>query len=155
MNAGDEEAIFQDEFNRSDAEDVGNEWSSKGAVVLKDKAILFRTKEEEFRPRTKRNFPVQEEGKFTVSFLLDWMRVEEGTWGLYMQLGNSATMPKRLVYLDDLAKGIGVNLVWGGGELVNHQKRGSFGFLKGGAFNPLFVVNNAAVKNRPAMRPAK
>ena len=142
LQAGDGEAIFKDDFNRPDAEELGNEWSSKGAVVLKDKAILFQAREEEFRPRTKRAFPVQDEGKFTVSFLMDWVREKEGTWGFYMQLGNSATMPKRLVYLEDLAKGIGVNLIWGGGELVNHQKKGSFGYSKGGEFTPLCVVNN-------------
>ena len=47
-----------------------------------------------------------------------------------MQLGNSAEMPKRLVYLEDLAKGVGVNLLWGGGDLVNGQKPGSFGYSK-------------------------
>lgn len=146
-HAGDETAIFKDEFNRLDSDDVGNEWSSMGAVVLKNKAILFQAKEEEFRPRTKRTFPVQKEGKFTVSFLMDWIRVSEGTWGFYMQLGNSATMPKSLVYERDLAKGIGVNLIWGGGELVDRQDAGSFGYLKNGEFKTLFVVNDMKVEN--------
>ena len=145
--AGDKKAIFKDDFNRADADSVGNEWSSKGAAVLKDKAVLFRVKEEEFRPRIKHAFQVQKEGKFTVSFLMDWLRDSEGTWGFYMQLGNSEEMPKKLVYLDDLAKGIGVNLVWGGGELVDHQKPGSFGYSKDGKFKTLFVVNDKKIES--------
>ena len=45
-----------------------------------------------------------------------------------------------------LSKGIGVNLVWGGGELVNHQQKGSLGYLKAGEFKSLRVVNDAQVK---------
>ena len=146
-SAGDQEAIFKDDFNRDDADAVENEWSSKGAAVLKDKAVLFNLKEEEFRPRIKHSFPVQKEGTFTVSFLMDWLRESEGTWGFYMQLGNSAEIPKSLVYERDLAKGIGVNLIWGGGELVDRQDAGSFGYLKNGEFKTLFVVNDRKVEN--------
>lgn len=145
--AGETETIFTDHFDRPDAETVGNDWSSKGSVILKNKAAHFAANEEEFRPRMKHRFPVQEEGKFTVSFRMDWLRESEGTWGFYMQLGNSEEIPKRLVYLDDLWKGIGVNLVWGGGELVNHEKAGSLGYLKGGQFKPLVVINDNRVKS--------
>ena len=139
--------IFQDDFNRDAADAVGNEWSSKGAVVLKNKAALFQSKEEEFRPRIKRTFPVQKEGKFTVSFLMDWLRESEGTWGFYMQLGNSAEMPRFLIREHDLAKGMGVNLLWGGGEMVDSQARGSFGYLQEGRFNALFVANDKQAEN--------
>ena len=144
--AEEKEVIFKDDFNRADADVVGHEWSFKGAAVLKDKAVLFKVKEEEFRPRIKHTFPVQKAGKFNVSFLMDWLRDSEGTWGFYMQLGNSAEIPKKLVYLDDLAKDIGVNLIWGGGELVDHQKAGSFGYSKDGVFKTLFVVNDKKAK---------
>ena len=52
LSAGDEEPIFRDDFDRADSEEVGNNWSSKGSVILKDNAIKFQAKEEEFRPRT-------------------------------------------------------------------------------------------------------
>ena len=152
LTAG-EEVIFADNFDRADAEDLGNEWASKGAVVLKNKSLLFQAKEEEFRPRTKRSFPIQKSGKFTVTFLMDWLRVSEGTWGFYMQLGDSEAMAKRLVYLQDLSKGIGINLIWGGGELVSHQKTGSFGYARAGEFKPLFVVNDRANKESVVPKP--
>ncbi len=137
--------IFADDFSREDADSVGNGWSSKGSAVLKDKAALFQAKEEEFRPRIRRTFPVQKTGRFTVSFLMDWLRTSEGTWAFYMQLGNSAEIPRFLIRNNDLAKGMGVNLVWGGGEFVDQQDRGSFGYLKDGRFKALFVVNDKAV----------
>lgn len=140
--AAEERVVFEDRFDRADAPTIGADWQSKGKVVLKDNAVWFLAKEEEFRPRTQSRFPKQEGGQFTVSFLMDWMRESEGTWAFYMQLGDSETMAERLVYLDDLAKGIGVNLVWGGGDLVDGQPRGSLGYRHNGTFNPLSVVND-------------
>lgn len=148
LSHADEKAtIFHDDFNRGDADAVGNEWFTRGAALLKDNAALFKSKEEEFRPRMRHSFPLQDKGKFTVSFLMDWLRTSEGTWGFYMQLGHSETMRKHLVYERDLARGVGVNLIWGGGELVNFQARGSLGHLNGGQFKPLVVVNDAKVKS--------
>ena len=141
--AAKERVVFEDRFDRADATTIGNGWQSKGKVVLKDSAVWFLAKEEEFRPRTQARFPKQEGGQFTVSFLMDWMRESEGTWAFYMQLGDSETMAERLVYLDDLAKGIGVNLVWGGGDLVDGRPKASLGHQHNGAFNPLCVVNDA------------
>lgn len=151
-NAAEKQVIFHDDFNRDNADGLGNQWSSRGAAVLQDKAALFQVKEEEFRPRIRHAFPLQDRGKFTVSFLMDWLRESEGTWALYMQLGNSAEIPRFLIYEKDLAKGMGVNLVWGGGELVDFQSAGSFGFLKNGKFNRLFVVNDAKVKETTVNR---
>ena len=154
VSQGDEtEIIFQDDFNRDDASGVGNEWSSKGAVVLKDQALLFDVKEEEFRPRTKHTFPVQNEGKFTVTFVMDWLRESEGTWSFHMQLGHSAEIPRLLIYEKDLSKGIAVNLLWGGGETVNSQPSGSFGYVQNGKFNPLFVVNDKENKRTVVEKP--
>lgn len=142
-SAADEPVVFRDEFERDDADEVGNGWSSRGTVVLKDGAAIFRSKEEEFRPRTRRTFPVQKEGTFTASFEMDWVREAEGTWGLFMQLGNSAEFPRFLVRETDLAKGVRVNLLWGGGDQVGGRPAGSFGYLANGKFEPLRVVNDA------------
>lgn len=139
----DSQVVFHDDFNRDDSVEVGNEWSSRGTVVLEDKAILFRVNEEEFRPRVKRTFAAQKKGRLKVSFKMDWLRESEGTWSVHMQLGHSEEIPRLLVYKTDLSKGMGVHLVWGGGELVNNQPAGSFGYVQGGAFKPLFVVNDA------------
>ena len=144
--ASEEQVVFADDFNRADADSVGNDWTSKGSAVLKDKAALFQVKEEEFRPRIKHTFPVQKTGKLTVSFKMDWRRTSEGTWAFYMQLGNSAEIPRLLIQPRDLSKGIGVNLLWGGGEWVNNGKAGSFGYMKDGVFKALFVVNDEEVK---------
>ena len=140
--AAEKKTVFKDDFNRSDADAVGQGWTSRGEAVLKDKAALFKLEEDEFRPRIKHTFPVQEKGKFTVSFRMDWLRKAEGTWSFYMQLGNSAKIPRLLVYEKDLARGIGVNLVWGGGEPVDSGDPGSFGYYKQGDFKALFVVND-------------
>lgn len=141
-----QKVIFRDNFNREDAVILGNGWLFKGEVVLKDRAVHFKVREQEFRPRIKHAFPVQREGKFTVSFLMDWVRKSEGAWEFYMQLGNSKEIPRKLVYQRDLAKGIGVNLAWGGGEHVDHQKAGSFGYFNKGEFKKLFIVNDLKVK---------
>ncbi|MEM7396168.1 MAG: hypothetical protein AAF492_27860 [Verrucomicrobiota bacterium] len=140
--AEDQKTIFKDDFNRADADSAGDGWTTRGDAVVKDKAAFFKLMDAEFRPRMKHSFPVQKEGTFTVSFLMDWLRDNEGTWGFFMQLGNSEAMPKSLVYDKDLAKGIGVNLVWGGGDLVDYQDAGSFGYYKGGKFTSLFVAND-------------
>ena len=145
--AEEKKVIFKDDFNRADADAAGQGWTSKGAAVLKDKSILFKVNEEEFRPRIKHTFPAQKKGKFTVSFHMDWLRDSEGTWGFFMQLGNSAEIPTLLVYERDLSKGIGVNLLWGGGEQVDNQDAGSFGYFKNGEFKKLFIVNDTRVKN--------
>ncbi|MFP6874005.1 MAG: hypothetical protein VCA55_10915 [Verrucomicrobiales bacterium] len=143
--AAEKQVIFKDGFNRANADAVGQGWTSKGEVELKDKAVLFNVMEEEFRPRIKHTFPLQKKGRFTVSFLMDWLRQAEGTWSFYMQLGNSAKIPRVLIYERDLAKGIGVNLVWGGGTPVANQAAGTLGYYSKGKFHGLFVLNNQKV----------
>ncbi len=140
-----ETVIFKDHFSQPDSA-LANGWVAKGAVVVKNGAMQFQAEEEEFRPRAQRVFHTQKAGKVTVSFLMDWLRRSEGSWAFYIQLGNSSEMAKRLVYQEDLSKGVGVNLVWGGGEFINHQPRGSLGYLKDGKFEPLAVFNDEADK---------
>ena len=152
-SAAEEHIVFRDNFNRDDADAVGNEWSSKGKTLLKDNAAFFQVKGEEFRPRIRHVFPAQKDGKFTASFRMDWLRESEGSWGFYMQLGHSSELPRFLIRKDDLAKGIGVNLVWGGGEFVDSQERSSFGYIKDGKFKALFIANDAQVKKSIAREP--
>ncbi|MEM7014729.1 MAG: hypothetical protein AAF585_24990 [Verrucomicrobiota bacterium] len=144
--ADDQAVVFGDDFDRDDSEEAGNDWTVRGAVGVKDKALFFKAKEEEFRPRAQRTFPAQMEGKITATFLFDWRRESEGTWSFYMQLGNSAEIPRLLVYKEDLAKGIGVNLLWGGGDDVGGLAAGSFGYLKDGKFEALTVANDGKKK---------
>ena len=151
--AAEKKAVFKDDFNRPDADTVGQGWTSRGEAVLKDKAAFFKLEEGEFRPRIRHTFPVQERGKFTVSFRMDWLRKAEGTWSFYMQLGNSAKIPRLLVYEKDLARGIGVNLVWGGGEPVDSGAPGSFGYYRQGEFKALFVVNDLKSENTIVREP--
>ena len=84
---------------------------------------------------------------------MDWLRNAEGTWSFYMQLGNSAKIPRLLVYEKDLARGIGVNLVWGGGEPVDSGAPGSFGYYRQGKFKALFVVNDLKSENTIVREP--
>ena len=143
--AAQQSAILADDFNRADADEVGNGWVSKGSVkaVLKDKAIFFDLDDSYFEPRIERSFPVQSKGKFTVSFLMNWERFNEGTWGLFIQLGNGAAFPKEMEQDSDLAKGVAVNLLWGGGEQLPEDPPGSFGYVKDDAFAKLVVLNDA------------
>ena len=145
--------IFQDDFNRQNKEILDNEWISRGAVTLKDQALNLKLKEEEFRPRTQRTFPAQNSGKLKVSFLFDMIRSSEGTWAFYIHLGDSKKMPKSLVYDHDLARGVGVNLGWGGGELVGFNKAGTFGYFIDKKFNPLFVCNDSKEKDTLVEKP--
>ena len=82
-----------------------------------------------------------------MSFSLDWLRKDEGTWGFYMQLGNNAEMPKSLIYERDLAKGVGVNLAWGGRDAIGGEEPGSFGYFKDMMFHKLFMANDSSAKN--------
>ena len=145
--------VFHEDFNRDDAAELGNEWSSRGSAVLHDGALHFLAKEEEFRPRTQRTFPMQKKGKFTLSFVMDWLRESEGTWSFHIQLGHSAEIPRLLIYNEDLSKGIGVNLLWGGGERVNFEPSGSFGYCRRGKFAPLFVLNDNENKETVVDKP--
>ena len=139
--------LFMDDFNRADAEAVGNGWMTSGTASLKGKALHFQLDDGEFRPRARRTFPKCEGGTFKVSLRFDWLRKNEGSWGFYVQLGNGAEMPKSLVYERDLAKGVGVNLAWGGRELVGGEEPGSFGYFKDMKFHKLFMANDSRAKD--------
>jgi hypothetical protein len=147
LSHGQKEVIFQDDFNRADAKAVGNGWTTNGSASLKDKALHFQLDDGEFRPRARRTFPKRNGGTFKVSFRFDWLRNNEGSWGFYVQLGNSAEMPKSLVYERDLTKGVGVNLAWGGRDPVGGEAPGSFGYFKDRKFNKLFMSNDSRAKD--------
>ena len=146
LYAANGQVIFKDDFNRANSGTVGNGWITTESALLRDKALHFQLDDGEFRPRASRTFSKWEEGTFKVSFRLDWLRKDEGTWCFYMQLGNSAKMAKSLVYERDLAKGVGVNLAWGGRDLVGGEEPGSFGYCKDGNFYKLFSVNDVKRK---------
>lgn len=153
MPAAAGEVVFQDTFDRDDADAPGNDWLSLGKVVLQGKAAFFAGKEEEFRPRLTHRFPPQKAGKVRVSFVMDWLRESEKSWSFHVQLGSSDEMPRLLVRRQDLSKGVGVNLLWGGGEPVGVQPAGSFGSVKNGEFRPLFVVNDRADEKTVVEKP--
>ena len=145
--AAEGQVIFKDNFNRTNSSSVGNGWMTTESVFLKDKALHFQLNDGEFRPRASRMFPKLERGSFKVSFSLDWLRKDEGTWAFYMQLGNNAEMPKSLIYERDLAKGVGVNLAWGGRDAIGGEEPGSFGYFKDMMFHKLFMANDSSAKN--------
>ena len=145
--AAEGQVIFKDNFNRANSSRVGNGWMTTESVFLKDKALHFQLNDGEFRPRASRMFPKLEGGSFKVSFSLNWLRKDEGTWGFYMQLGNNAEMPKSLIYERDLAKGVGVNLAWGGRDAIGGEEPGSFGYFKDMMFHKLFMANDSSAKN--------
>ena len=153
MVAAGEEVVFHDTFDRDDADPPGNEWVAVGKAVLQAKAVRFVGNEEDFRPRMTHRFPPQKAGKVKVSFVMDWLRESEKNWSLHVQLGSSADMPRLLIHKQDLSKGVGVNLLWGGGEPVGVQPAGSFGFVKNGEFHPLFVVNDRANEKTVVEKP--
>ena len=144
---GQKNVIFQDDFNRADAAVVENDWITNGPAALKGKALHFQLDDGEFRPRARRTFAKREGGSFKVSFRFDWLRKNEGSWGFFMQLGNGAEMPKSLIYERDLTKGVGVNLAWGGRDLVGGEAPGSFGYFKDMRFHKLFLANDSRAKD--------
>jgi len=87
--ADDKKIVCKDDFNRADADTVEQGWASRGEAVLKDKAVLFKLEEGEFRPRIRHAFPVQERGKFTVSFRMDWLRKAEAGQFALIRRGRS------------------------------------------------------------------
>ena len=147
FSLGQKDLIFQDDFNRADAAVVENDWITNGPAALKGKALHFQLDDGEFRPRARRTFAKREGGSFKVSFRFDWLRKNEGSWGFFMLLGNGAEMHKSLIYERDLTKGVGVNLAWGGRDLVGGEAPGSFGYFKDMRFHKLFLANDSRAKD--------
>jgi outer membrane protein assembly factor BamB len=145
--------LLKDDFNRADADSAGRGWTNKGSTkaIIKDNALFFEMDDSYFEPHIVHAFPVQKKGKIRVSYLMDWLRKAEGTWSLSMQLGNSKEIPETIGVESNLAKGIAVNLQWGGGDQIGDP--GTLGYVKDGEFRKLVVVNDAETPGSVVEKP--
>jgi len=104
--------LLVDDFNRANSATVGGGWTEvegTGATVeIASNACLFTSADNTLEPILHQAFTAQTTGVITWSFDMSWTRVgEEGTYRLYMQMGDSASI------VDSNADtGIGVNLIW-------------------------------------------
>ena len=138
-----EKVIFEDNFDRENAEKVGKDWKTETAngaeAKLEDKAALFITTDEDYQPAISHKFTEQSKGKFTVSFVKDWLRDYETDWGFFMQLGSSKSMTAKD---GEINKGVAVNLVWGGGFSINTDDIAVFGQVKGDSVKKLAITSH-------------
>ena len=140
----DDKTLLSDDFNRDDADKVGKGWKvtaeNESGVVIKDKKASFITTDEEGHPALTKSFKAQSKGKFSASFVMDFMRDFESDWAFYMQLGNSKKMSTKS---DEIAKGLGVNLVWGGGISIDSEEVAILAHVKGDKLVKMTNLNNS------------
>ena len=137
--------IFADDFDRDDAKKPDNGWAltaEYSGAAIEDGALVFQPEDAEFEPNVSHTFPAQSE-PFTVSFAFEWEREYEQVWAVYLQLGSSKDIPKKIESNEDMYKGIAVNLAWGGDYEIGHD--GEYGILahvKDGKFNKLAIIQD-------------
>lgn len=122
--------IFQDSFDRADSAEVGNGWievEENGADVgiSNNRLHFIDTSDRQNRPVAKHTFEQISSGKLIWGFDFDWERGNgEGTYRLFMQLGNGAKMSD-----SSQDTGVGVNLVWTGidntHEMLGYRRDGN------------------------------
>jgi hypothetical protein len=107
------EILFADDFDRADGPVVGNGWVeselAQARVEVASQVLFFvDTSDAVNRPQVLHAFPQVTDGILWWEFDFDWQRVgSEGTYRLFMQLGDGARMSA-----DDQDAGVGVNLIW-------------------------------------------
>ncbi|MBV7327422.1 putative Ig domain-containing protein [Chloroflexi bacterium TSY] len=105
--------LFSDDFDRADSGTVGNGWSEveKGNAqtsIVNNRLCFVDTSDATRRPIVHHSFTQVSSGALVWSFDFDWTRIgTEGTYALYMQLGDSTQMSN-----SSIGNGVGVNLVW-------------------------------------------
>ncbi|GAF81462.1 unnamed protein product, partial [marine sediment metagenome] len=132
--------LFSDPFDRPDSDTVENGWSEveqSGAAVsiLNGKLYVSDASDRANRPMVTHLFAEATSGKLVWEFDFDWARAgDEGTYRLFMQLGDSSLMTSSSQ--DD---GVGVNLIWTRIDGV-HQ---SLGYRQSGVVTSLTELSGA------------
>jgi PKD repeat protein len=131
-------SLFGDDFNRADSATVGNGWveveTSGASVDVNGGRLNFtETSDKTNRPMVSHSFAKVSSGKVVWEFDFDWTRIgDEGTYRLFMQLGDGALMTTA-----SQDAGVGVNLIWT--QIGGTQER--LGYRRGGTNTALASVS--------------
>jgi len=107
------EIIFADDFNRSDNQNVENNWqeleTNDGLVEVVNNQLFFvDTSDNVLKPQVKHSFNKVESGSLYWEFDMNWARSgNENDYRLYIQLGDSSQLTNTTS-----DAGVAVNLVW-------------------------------------------
>ena len=105
--------LIADDFDRPDSDSIDNGWieveTSGAQVGVQGNRLCFLdTSDIAIRPIAQVSFQQVTSGELEWSFDFDWARiVKEGTYRVFMQLGESALMSD-----SNQNNGVGINLVW-------------------------------------------
>ena len=134
---------FIDDFNRGTTASVGNCWVEEletggaDATIATNRLQLSST-DELNAPRISHTFTQVSTGSLIWSYVFNWDRTgAEGTYGLWMQLGNSALMVDPATSDNT---GVAVNLKWAGTNRGMTNDEG-FGYVQGAAVTEVAVVS--------------
>jgi Flp pilus assembly pilin Flp len=122
--------LFDDDFNRSDSNSLGGSWTeleeSNATIEVDGNRMCFTdTSDRDYRPMASASFSSVNSGTLEWTYTFDWERSgNEGTYELFMQLGNGSNMTN-----NSKNNGIGVNLIWsqlsGTHEMLGHRNGGT------------------------------
>ncbi|MCA9991964.1 MAG: hypothetical protein KDE29_13295, partial [Anaerolineales bacterium] len=107
------EVLFEDDFNRSDSNTVGNGWlesnpSNTQTAIQSNRLCVTDASDVVNRPLVKHTFTAVSSGLVVWQFDFDWARNRsDDDYLVFMQLGNSGAMSD-----DNQDSGVAVNLVW-------------------------------------------
>ena len=125
---------FTDDFNRANSSTVGNCWaeteSAGNDATISTNRLVFVTNDVDNFPIVERSFTAVSSGLLKWTFAFDWARVTaEGSYSLFMQLGNSATFAAPPLDGASVA-GAAINLRWGDDKFGFTAEEG-FGYVQG------------------------
>lgn len=133
--------LLEDSFDRPDSSVVGHGWleiESTGAQVgIRNKKLMVLDASDAVnRPLVRRSFARVSSGKLVWEFHFNWTRGHnEGTYRLFMQLGDSALMSDA-----EQSSGVGVNLLW----TVLDGSHETLGVLKQGEVTAVTPLSGSA-----------
>jgi hypothetical protein len=133
---------FSDDFNRADSPTVGNGWTEteggSAAARIGGNRLVFDMVDDVNLPRVVHTFTQQTTEVVRWRYVFNWDRTgSEGTYELWMQLGQNATMVDPATSNNT---GVAVNLKWGGPNngFTNHE---GFGYVQGAVTTEVAVVS--------------
>ncbi|MCB0032967.1 MAG: hypothetical protein KDE51_03020, partial [Anaerolineales bacterium] len=105
--------LFNDDFNRSNNNSLNNGWTEEETgnakmAIENGEMCVTESSDASRRPMASHTFTYMDKGKIIWSYDFDWTRSgNEGTYYLYMQLGDSNNMSK-----NSTSNGVAANVVW-------------------------------------------
>jgi Bacterial TSP3 repeat len=136
--------LFEDDFQRADADVVGNGWvevESSSRTRIVSGRLVFNAANDAFRPLIRHAFPAQSSGEMVWTFNLNFQRTgADDDYSFWMQLGEGGLMSNT----NPLEPGVAVNLIWGSPShgLTTHE---GLGYVVDGTVTQVTTVSGGNV----------